>query len=103
MKYTRDELARKLVAEIAALRARIAELEEQNHILRLAQKACADCEDVQRLAMCEQDHVLLTPDRLYAFSPIDECAECQRLMDQFSKPADALPIGPLPEPPEVTT
>lgn len=87
-------------AEIEALKARIAELEEQNRILRLAQKACADCEDVQRMAMCEQEHVLLTPDRLYAFSPIAECVECQRLMDQFSAPSDALPVSPLPEPPK---
>lgn len=65
------EMAAKLTAEadaeIAAKDARIKELEAE----------------ITTLALCEQDHVLLAPGRLYMFEVVSECSACQKLKEQL--------------------
>lgn len=36
-------------------------------------------EDILELALCEQNHLILRPNRLYRFVAIEGCANCEEL------------------------
>ena len=67
---------------------RIAEKDKDQSWLEDIVRGVIPCTDQNGLGFC------------HAYGTI-AIAECQRLMDQFSTPSGALPVGPLPEPPKL--